>query len=242
MTTSMTRRWALALVMIALAGCSRGEKKEVARLAAGEFFGELALLTGTRRMASVVTVEDSVLLELSQSGVKEAGPDHGVEGQEVESAARERLLADALRSNPLIASLPPELKAQLGSAFVPCTVQAGETLLTRGKPGEALYILLRGRCEVFHTHEDGRQTHYPELGEGALFGEISLLRSRLATATVRTLTPCTLLRLDRDVFKASFMSQPDLRGALVRLGLERLKQTMQVMDVDPATLTPKPVR
>ena len=29
MTTSMTRRWALALVMIAVAGCSRGEKKEV---------------------------------------------------------------------------------------------------------------------------------------------------------------------------------------------------------------------
>ncbi|NRD64186.1 cyclic nucleotide-binding domain-containing protein [Corallococcus exiguus] len=212
-----------------LRGGDHGGNTEVGRMGAGEFFGELALLTGTQRTATIVTVEDAVLLELTQAGVRELGKDYGVKGEQMQVAARERLLADALRSNPLIAALPPEVQHELGDAFVPCTVPAGETLLTRGQPGDALYVLLRGQCEVFHTHSDGRQSAYPKLEEGALFGEISLLRSRLATATVRTVTPCTLLKLERDVFKKAFLGQPDLRGALVRLGLERLKHTIEVM-------------
>ncbi|WP_164017778.1 cyclic nucleotide-binding domain-containing protein [Pyxidicoccus trucidator] len=199
------------------------------QLGAGEFFGELALLTGSPRTASIVALEDAVILELSQTGDRAAWADYGVAGDKVEQAARARLMADAMRSNPLLASLSPELQAELGRSFVPVTVPAGETLLTRGKPGDALYLLLRGQCEVFHTHDDGTQTAYPRLEEGALFGEISLLRSRLATATVRTLTSCTLLKLEREVFEKTIMTQPNLRGALVRLGLQRLKQTVQVM-------------
>ncbi|MCY1035412.1 cyclic nucleotide-binding domain-containing protein [Corallococcus sp. BB11-1] len=212
-----------------LRGNDGAANTEVGRLGAGEFFGELALLTGTKRTATVVTVEDVVLLELTQAGVRELGKDYGVKGDEMQLAAKERLLADTLRSNPLIAALPQEVQHELGDAFVPCTVPAGTTLLTRGQPGDALYVLLRGRCEVFHTHGDGRQSPYPLLEEGALFGEISLLRSRLATATVRTVTPCTLLKLEREVFRKAFLGQPDLRGALVRLGLERLKNTIEVM-------------
>ena len=212
-----------------LRGNDGAANMEVGRLGAGEFFGELALLTGTKRTATVVTVEDVVLLELTQAGVRELGKDYGVKGDQMQLAAKERLLADTLRSNPLIAALPPEVQHELGDAFIPCTVPAGETLLTRGQPGDALYVLLRGQCEVFHTHSDGRQTSFPLLEEGALFGEISLLRSRLATATVRTVTPCTLLKLEREVFRKAFLGQPDLRGALVRLGLERLKHTLEVM-------------
>lgn len=212
-----------------LRGNDGAANTEVGRLGAGEFFGELALLTGTKRTATVVTVEDVVLLELTQAGVRELGKDYGVKGDQMQLAAKERLLADTLRSNPLIAALPPEVQHELGDAFIPCTIPAGETLLTRGQPGDALYVLLRGQCEVFHTHSDGRQTSFPLLEEGALFGEISLLRSRLATATVRTVTPCTLLKLEREVFRKAFLGQPDLRGALVRLGLERLKHTLEVM-------------
>lgn len=216
-------------VAVARQGAESHEPVVVGELGTGEFFGELALLTGAPRTASVVAVEDAVVLELSQVGSREVLTDYGVEGEKLERAARERFMADAMRSNPLLATLSPELRTQLGAAFVPATAPAGETLLTRGKPGDALYLLLRGECEVFHTHEDGRQSHLATLKEGALFGEISLLRSRLATATVRTLTPCTLLKLEREAFEKSILVQPNLRGALVRLGLERLKQTVKVM-------------
>lgn len=207
-----------------------GERAVLGHLSTGDFFGELALLTGAPRTATVMAVERTVLLELSQSGLEARGARYGMDDTLVRLASRERLLADALRTSPLLAALPPEVWLQLGSAFTPCTAIPGEELLTRHRPGGALYVLLRGRCAAFHTDEDGRQVPYPPLEEGSLFGEISLLRNHLATATVRALTHCTLLRLERPTFERFLKDQPTLRGALVRLGLQRLRRTLRLMD------------
>ncbi|WP_338866175.1 cyclic nucleotide-binding domain-containing protein [Myxococcus stipitatus] len=207
----------------------RRDARTLAMLSAGDFFGELALMTHCPRMASVVTMERTVVRELSLNGLAVAGPRHGVEAPVVAMRCRERLLGDALRCSPLLSGLSPGLWAQLGGALEPCSVGVGETLLTRGHPGDALYVLLRGRCGVFHTHGDGRITAYPDMVEGDLFGEVSLLRGRLATATVRARTPCTLLRLDQSVFRKLFWGQAEIRRALVSLGLERMHRTMDVI-------------
>ncbi len=207
-----------------------GAAKTVGELKKGDFFGELALVAGAPRTASVMALEQTVLLELSRVGLAESGARHGLEDTLVRMVCQERLLADALRTSPLLAALPPELGMQLGSALVPCTAAPGEPILTHGRPGDALYVLLRGRCAVFHPDDDGDTTPYPALEEGAVFGEVSLLRSRVATATVKAETPCTLLRLDRDVFTRFFRSQPALRRALVRLGLERVRRTTRLVD------------
>ncbi|MFP2924918.1 cyclic nucleotide-binding domain-containing protein [Pyxidicoccus sp. 3LG] len=213
-----------------------GADTTVRHLSTGDFFGELSLVTDCRRTASVVAVERTVLLELSRAGLDEAGMRHGIQEAVVRMTCQERLLADAFRDSPLLAELTPELKLELGSAFVPCTVKEGEPILTRGQPGSALYVLLRGRCGVFHTHEDGSTTAYPDLEEGAVFGEVSLLRGRLATATVKAITPCVLLRLERDVFRKYFMGQPALRRALVRLALERLNRTLLLRACGPRAI------
>ena len=206
-----------------------GDGIPVRQLVTGDFFGELALVAGTTRTATVVAMERTVLLELSRAGLVEAGARHGLEHPRLQMVAQERLVADALRLSPLLASLPRELVIQLGSALVPYIAVPGEPILTHGQPGDALYVLLRGRCAVFHPHEDGDTTSYPDLEEGAVFGEVSLLRSRVATATVEAVTPCMLLRLDRDVFRQFFRSQPALRRALVKLGLERLRRTTRLV-------------
>ncbi|MCP3144868.1 cyclic nucleotide-binding domain-containing protein [Pyxidicoccus xibeiensis] len=213
-----------------------GSGTTVRELSTGDFFGELALVTDCRRTASVVAVERTVLLEFSRAGLEEAGARHGIQEAVVRMTCQERLLADAFRDTPLLAELSPELKLELGSAFVPCAVEQGELLLTRGKPGTALYVLLRGRCAVFHTHNDGHTTPYPDLEEGAVFGEVSLLRGRPASATVKAATPCTLLRVERDVFRKFFLGEPALRRALVRLGLERMTRTLQVMVRSPYSM------
>jgi cAMP-dependent protein kinase regulator len=199
------------------------------QLGGGSFFGELSLLTGGPRTASVMALDRTVLLELSHAGVREAGARYGVGDAVLRLESRKRLQADAFRVSPLLATLPPETQALLGSAFVPRAVEAGESILTRGQPNDALYVLLRGRCAVLHTHPEGGTSSYPDLEEGAVFGEVSLLRGQRATATVKALTRCTLLRVDRDAFKPLLRGQRALSDALVKLGLERLHRTLRVM-------------
>ena len=210
-----------------------GPQKTVGYLSTGDFFGELALVTECRRTASIMAVERTVVLELTRAGLAEAGARHGLEATVVRTACQERLMADALRTSPLLATLPPELAVQLVTAFVPRAVEPGEPILTRGLPGDALYLLLRGRCSVFHAPTRGDVISYPDLQEGAVFGEVSMLRSRVATASVEALTPCTLLRLERDVFRKFFIDQPALRRELVQMGMERLQRTLDLMSVEP---------
>ena len=138
---------------------------------------------------------------------------------------RPEVVAHLLRPHPLFARMAPRLLQLVGEAFKPCAMDAGETILTRGAPAQALYLLLRGRCEVFHQHLDGHETAYPDLVEGDVFGEVALLRSKLVTASVRAKTSCLLLKLDRQAFEQLVTAEPELRRDLQRLGAERLCRT-----------------
>ena len=90
---------------------------------------------------------------------------------------------------------------------------------------DALYLLLRGQCQVLHHHPDGHETPLRTLGEGDMFGEISLVLGVPATATVRADTPCMLLRLDWGSCDKHLLSQPGVFEELSRLGTERLLHT-----------------
>jgi len=65
----------------------------------------------------------------------------------------------------------------------------GATLLEQGKPVDALYLLLRGRCQVLHHHPDGGERLLRTLEEGDLFGEISLMLGLPATLALRAGDP-----------------------------------------------------
>jgi CRP-like cAMP-binding protein len=206
-----------------------GQAQTVARMGEGEFFGEMALVVEGPRLAGVVAAAPTELLELSRERLAEVLTRHPSLGEVVQQFFRERLLTNVMRSNPLFAELPEELRHAIKAAFTPLTVKAGEHILTRGQPTQALYLLLRGRCTVFHEHVDGRETPYPEMMEGDVFGEIALLRSKLATASVRAATPCTLLQLEREVFEQLLAQRPGLRQRLEQLGSERLQRTSRLL-------------
>ncbi len=202
-----------------------GQPVTLAELGESEFFGELALLCGGPRLSSVVAKAKTVLLELSRERMEAIAARYPQLEEVVQRLFRQRLLTNALRSNPLFASWPEELRQRVSEAFTPLSIQAGEEILSRGQPAHALYLLLRGRCAVLHQHVDGRETPYPEMVEGDVFGEISLLRSMLATATVRATTRCVLLQLDGLTLDALLSRHPLLHKELQRLGAERMLRT-----------------
>jgi small-conductance mechanosensitive channel len=77
---------------------------EVTRLIRGQYFGEMSLLTGEPRSATVVAVEDAVLFELDRPGFGELFAQHpGLATQLSTILAERRLQLDAVAN----ANLPP---------------------------------------------------------------------------------------------------------------------------------------
>jgi len=85
-----------------------GREQDVARLGRGGFFGEMSLLTGEPRSATVVAATDAVLLTMHRADFAEVLAEHGAVAQE---------LADILgRRRAELAAAQAEPGAQLGQA------------------------------------------------------------------------------------------------------------------------------
>ncbi|MBL9036904.1 MAG: cyclic nucleotide-binding domain-containing protein, partial [Archangium sp.] len=105
--------------------------------------------------------------------------------------------------------------------FKPCTFGDGHLVISESHPVEAVHMLLRGVCAA--THHSGER--YPDLREGDLFGEISVLSDGVATASVRTVGPVLTMSLSAEAFKATVLSTPEAEQAVARVMKERLIRT-----------------
>ncbi|MFY0566860.1 cyclic nucleotide-binding domain-containing protein [Archangium lansingense] len=199
-----------------------GRRRTVAFMGEGDFFGEMSLLASTPRFATVRAFERTAVLELTREQLEQLLERHPSVEEVLQGFHRERLLEDVLRGNLLFRSLSTEQREDLARDFQICTRPAGTVLLEQGKEVDALYLLLRGRCEVSHRHQDGSQVPLRTLGEGDMFGEIALMLGLPATATVCADTDCILLRLDWKSCEQHLLSDPGVCEALSRLGNERL--------------------
>jgi MFS family permease len=133
-------------------------------------------------------------------------------------AVRLRLL-----DQPLFAGLPtPRLEAA-ARALVPVSVGAGEAVVREGDRADRFYLVDAGSLRVSRRTDAGEET-LRELGPGAVFGEIGLLRGIPRTATVTATSPAVLYAMDATSFAELVGSGPGLgsrlldlyRGALAR--------------------------
>jgi hypothetical protein len=100
-----------------------------------------------------------------------------------------------LRQHPIFAPLPMDALERLSRDLVSVDAAAGKSIVSQGEPGDRFYLIKAGQVEVF---VDGvfRRSESP----GDCFGEIALLNEVPRTATVRAVSDCTLLTLDRNHF------------------------------------------
>ncbi len=199
-----------------------GEAPErLATLHDGAIFGEMAVLRGSVRGATVVAERDCDLLEFDREALRAAADELHTIGQALEAFARERLLRNLLSSAPLFQPLTRKQRLDLMRRFLAREVKEGEVVLQEGAPGQGLHLVAVGRMAVERV-ADGGSVRLAELGPGEVFGEISLLHERPATATVRALERSTVLFLARHYFQRLLEAVPAIREYVEDLGDERL--------------------
>jgi len=144
---------------------------------------------------------------------------------------------DLLAAVPLLAPLDREQRETLAAALRVVHAEAGSAVVREGEPGDAFYLVARGRLEVVAgVPPDDRRLAV--LDQGDWFGELALLRDRIRSATVRALVPCVLLALDRARFDTLVDAYPGVRREVERLAARRAARA-----ADPlATITLPAVR
>ena len=92
-------------------------------------------------------------------------------------------------------------------------LQVGDKLLTEGNHPDAIYLVLEGELDV---SVQGRDTTIRRVGKGEVVGEMSLLESQPASATLCALTPVTVLRIPRDALEDKLVSDYEFSARFYR--------------------------
>ena len=216
-------------LMNVVRGPAAAAGKPIAVLGEGTFFGEMALVARSPRLATVIAGKDGLLFAINHAALEELAKAHPSIKRVVEEFFRERLLANLLAISPLFRAFGPDQKKQLTAKFKLHSIPSGEPILEQGKPGRGLFVLLRGACEVFHTTETGEQLSYPSMKEGDVFGEISLLFDSPCTASVRAETRSEVLELSKPDFNALVLPHPSVKSIVDRIARERLGRTADLL-------------
>ncbi len=110
---------------------------------------------------------------------------------------------------------------QLARAAQEVDVDAGTTVIREGDEADALFVLLDGEMAVHARGESGVDHELPPMAAGTYFGEIGLLERIPRTATVTSVGPSRMLRIDGERFLAALTDAPAsaslLEGARGRL-------------------------
>jgi CRP-like cAMP-binding protein len=133
--------------------------------------------------------------------------------------ARQRLLANLVRTSELFKALAPADRDHLLAKFTSELVPAGTTFIHEGQPNEFLWVVVAGKCQVM-----GGGSVVAELGAGAAVGEISLVSGDPAVADVVAIEPAVVLKLAKRDFDVIAKKQPKLLAAVKQLIVAREKE------------------
>jgi len=178
----------------------------------GEFFGEMSLLSGRRRSATIKAVESSVLLETPRKSTLRlinAEPS-------VRRCMDEVFIARAFLLYLLPGADPDFLRALAAVAQV-CTFKNGEVVFRQGDLGDAFYLVRTGSVKVSKRVGQGdKEVVVDYVPAGHYFGEIALLDpanpTRMATITATKQTEA--IKLSKNDFEGILKRHPEFEQML----------------------------
>ncbi|THG93225.1 hypothetical protein EW145_g8430, partial [Phellinidium pouzarii] len=151
--------------------------RKVAECAPGTSFGELALMYGHPRAATVLSIEPSTLWRVDRITFRTII---------LKAAHRRRTMYEHFLSTvPLLSSLSAEERSKIADALTSKVYMDGDVVVRQGELGDTFFFVEEGEAVVTKKQvgEDS-ETKVGHLRKGEYFGELSLLRRSPRAATV----------------------------------------------------------
>lgn len=168
-----------------------GVTNKVLHVDAGGSFGELALIYGSPRAATVKACTNCRVWAIDRITYRRI-----LMGN---TLRKRQLYLSFLDKVPILESLMKYERITVCDALEQETFARDTEIVTQGEPGDTFYIIVEGSAKVYKT-ENGERHVVGELGPSEYFGEIALLTNQPRAATVVADTELKTVKLDRDRF------------------------------------------
>lgn len=196
------------------------------RLASGAIVGEITVVTGGRRTATLQAAEPTEIVGIPREQFERWLADRPRLADLVSAQARERLdrsqVAEMIVA--IVGDQPDTVKAVL-AAVQWRHLEAGERLFREGDQSDAAYFVVNGRLLVTQTDDEGAEKLLSEVGRGDVVGELGLLDDAPRSATVRAARDCTLAAFPASAFEDLVATSPQLMLHVARGIVETLRRT-----------------
>src|SRR6185295_10410962 len=179
-----------------------GNERALGDVAPGSIVGEIPVLVGGNRTATLRAGEKSCVAMLSAETFARLLESQPAVARKLTEVASRRLRNAQLvtRLANVFPGIDRAALQALGDAVEWVTLSAGETLFRQGDPGDAAYLVVSGRVRVAVSDEDGGERIIGEIVSGELVGEQAILLDTTRSATIFAARDTHLARIPRDVF------------------------------------------
>lgn len=219
-----------------------GRQISMQTLKAGGYFGEQSLLPGGagKRNASVRCLGATKLFRISKPDVLlglKGNPDFTPSWPKAIASFEHPEVHGLLRGVRLLRGLT-DLEADTMSQWtevIEC--EPGQFIFKEGQIGDALYVVLEGRVEIFIVSDLGKVITLEVLRRGSYFGEQALLPggSGKRNANARTDDEAKLIKIAKSAFLSILKRDPKLIKALSAVGQAQKKEITKLRSSSDAT-------
>lgn len=169
-------------------------EEKVLTLGEGGSFGELALIYGTPRAATVKAAKDVKLWGIDRDSYRRIL---------MGSTIRKRKMYEGFLSKvSILENLDKWERLTVADALEAVSFEDGNVVVKQGEPGDDFYIIADGNAVVTQYRTEGEDSHeVGTLGPSDYFGEIALILDRPRAATVTACGQLKCVKLDRARFE-----------------------------------------
>ena len=198
------------------------DDSERVRLRSGEFFGEMGLIQGRRRTATVVAATDCVLLESPRRTMLKLSNSVASVEQTLAQAATERQILTYLAPNLTHEQLQPVIEKTEIRAF-----KKGQELFSEGDAGDGLYLIQKGSVTV-SRNVGGEELVLSYVAAGNYVGEMALIGDAPRNATIRAAVATDTIWLDGATFRSMLDEDPVLKQQFEERLMSRLVENEEM--------------
>ncbi|XP_059099350.1 cAMP-dependent protein kinase type I regulatory subunit-like isoform X1 [Tigriopus californicus] len=169
-----------------------GEK--VLNIGDGGSFGELALIYGTPRAATVKAASDVKLWGIDRDSYRRI-----LMGSTIR---KRKMYEEFLSKVSILENLDKWERLTVADSLESVSFENSEVVVTQGEPGNDFFIIVEGTAVVTQYRNEGEEpVEVGRLGPSDYFGEIALILDRPRAATVTARGPLKCVKLDRGRFE-----------------------------------------